>query len=469
MKVYGSEVYGLVSSVTQFLGFISMLDLGVGAVIQSTLYKPLARHDNRCISLIFNSAKRFFRIIALLLLIYVTILCVIYPKFINTNFDSKYSISLILIISISSFAQYYFAIPHQLLLNADQRMYVQCNAQTITVILNTIISVFLILSGCSIQIVKLASSVVFLIRPIFLMFYVKKHYSIDYKLNSKEEQIDQKWNGMAQHCATVVMNNTDVVVLTIFSTLDNVSIYTVYNLVLVGIRQFMAVISNAFMSLFGNILAKKEKELLDEVFLIYEWFVHTTVSFVFSLTIELIVPFVLVYTKDITDANYNVPLFAILICCAQAMFCLRIPYNTIICSACHYKETQTSAIVEMVLNISISLAFVYKMGLIGVAIGTIVAMSYRTFYFVFYLKSNILNREIKCFGKHFVIDVIQIVIIITLCSFVHVEVHNYLQWLFLAMIDCIIALFVIVVVNIIWYRFEIKQMLIKIGIIKRTT
>ena len=41
LSSYGSEVNGLVNSITQFLGIISFLELGVGSVIQSSLYKPL--------------------------------------------------------------------------------------------------------------------------------------------------------------------------------------------------------------------------------------------------------------------------------------------------------------------------------------------------------------------------------------------------------------------------------------------
>ena len=39
---YGSETNGLVASITQFLGFISFLELGIGAVVKSALYMPLA-------------------------------------------------------------------------------------------------------------------------------------------------------------------------------------------------------------------------------------------------------------------------------------------------------------------------------------------------------------------------------------------------------------------------------------------
>ena len=39
LKHYGSEVNGIISSINQFLVLISFLDLGVGSVVQSSLYK----------------------------------------------------------------------------------------------------------------------------------------------------------------------------------------------------------------------------------------------------------------------------------------------------------------------------------------------------------------------------------------------------------------------------------------------
>ena len=168
LSAYGSDVNGLVSSITQFLGFISFLDLGVGAVVQSAYYEPLANKDYSRVSSLFCYSKKFFRIVASILLIYVCVLCITYPLLVNSVFDIKYISVLIIIISISSFSQYYFAVPHQLLLNADQHLYIQANMQSISVILNTLGSVILIICGQSIHTVKLASSIIFLIRPIFL-------------------------------------------------------------------------------------------------------------------------------------------------------------------------------------------------------------------------------------------------------------------------------------------------------------
>ena len=98
---YGSDVNGLVSSITQMLGFITLLDLGIGAVVQASLYKPLSQKNNKQISLIFSSAQKYFQIIAKILLVYILGLCLYYVIFKSNNFSWIYTVTLIISISIS--------------------------------------------------------------------------------------------------------------------------------------------------------------------------------------------------------------------------------------------------------------------------------------------------------------------------------------------------------------------------------
>ena len=296
LESFGSDVNGLVNSITQFLGVITLLDLGVGAVVQSALYKPLADNNTNMISKIYVSANKFFRRLAEILLVYVVLLMIFYPMLVNKSFGHMYTALLIAAICISSFAQYYFGIVNSLLLNADQRGYIQYVAQIITLILNTFACYIIIKLGASIQIVKLTTSLIFLLRPLFLVFYVKKHYSIDPKITYTDEPIKQKWNGMAQHFASYVLNGTDNIVLTMFSTLGNVSIYSVYNVVIIGVKNALLSVTNGFQSLIGEMLAKKETMKLNAFFGFVEWFLHTGTTLVFGCTGVLIVDFVRVYT-----------------------------------------------------------------------------------------------------------------------------------------------------------------------------
>ena len=43
---FGSNVNGLLSSITQFLAYISLLESGIGPVVKASLYKPIAEKDN---------------------------------------------------------------------------------------------------------------------------------------------------------------------------------------------------------------------------------------------------------------------------------------------------------------------------------------------------------------------------------------------------------------------------------------
>lgn len=456
---YGSSVNGLVASVTQFLGFISMLELGVGSVIQSSLYKPLAQNNIEKINKILTSGRKFFRKIAILFLIYTIILMIFYPILMIESFDYLFTLLLILIVSVSSFCQYYFGITYQLLLNADQKNYIQLTIQIITIILNTLLCVILIYAGFGIHWVKLATAIIYILRPICLSVYVKKHYQVNLNTYFDEEPIKQKWNGLAQHIASVVLNNTDILILTIFSSLENVSVYSVYYFVVYGVRQIVFSCTTGIQSLLGNMYAKDELELLKNSFCTFEWLIHTLVTLVFSCTAILIVPFVKIYTAGVTDVDYIVPFFALLLTLSQAVYCLRLPYNLLILAVGHYKQTQTSAIIEMLINLIVSIILVYFYGIVGVAIGTFIAMLYRTVYFSKYISKKIFFSENTNFSKNIMTDFGTMSFILLIANQIPINnIDNYFGWIIMSLLTFGACLVVVLLINLILY----KQQFIKV-------
>ena len=452
---YGSSVNGLISSITQFLSFISLLDMGVGAVVQSNLYKPLADKDNDQISRIVKSSERFFRRLAYIFLAYIAVLCFVFPNMVD--FGAWYTISLLLIISISTLAQYLFGMTYQLLLNADQKAYIQLSMQIGTIVLNTVLAVVLMRIGASVHAVKLMTATVYVLRPLGQMLYVHKHYNINRNIKLEGEPIKQKWNGFSQHLASVVCKNIDVTVLTLFSTLENVSVYSVYYSVTSGIEQIIMTAATGLESLFGNMIAKNEGEKLLRTFCGVEWIVHTGVTIVFTIAAITIVPFVAVYTRGVTDANYITPLFGILLVVAYGALCLRVPYFRMIKAAGHFKETQNGAYISAALNTVITVACVFKYGLVGAAAGTLVAMVYHTCYFVWYLKSHIINRSAKYFVKYIITDsFIGIVSFIVTHGFI-VSCANYGEWLLLAIKVSAVVIIISVVVNVVMYRSQVTS------------
>lgn len=457
LNSFGSEVNGLVNSISQFLGIISFLELGVGAVMQSSLYKPLAEKDNALMSKIMVSGQKFFSKLALILLIYVIVLMSGYPFVVNKSFGFIYTATMIGIISISMFAQYYFGIVNSLLLTSDQRGYITYNVQTITLILNTAACFVLIKLGASIHLVKLTTSLVYLMRPLYLTFYVRKHYRLDRKIKYEGEPIKQKWNGVAQHVSAVVLGGTDSIVLTLFSTLSAVSIYSIYNIVINGVKQLLISMTNGIQAVMGELWAKQELAKLRDVFGWTEWVIHTGTTYIFGVTAILIVPFVQVYTKNITDANYIQPLFAVLLVAANAGHCLRLPYNIMILAGGHYKQTQSNYIIAAVMNIVISVVLVYKLGLVGVAIGTLAAMLYQTFWMAVYDSRNLIKWPFKNFIKQFIVDIITAMIMFFVNMVFNMSAVSYIAWIALALKVSICSLFIVLIINYIIYRTYVNK------------
>lgn len=455
---FGSSVNGVVNSISQFLQIVAFLDLGVGAVIQSALYKPLAQNDRKSISEIAASADRFFSNIAKILLGYVVILTVVFPIIVRDEYSFQYSASLIIAMSISTFSQYYFGMFDKLFLMADQRGYIQYNAQSVTLILNTIASAVLIQFGCSIQIVRASTSLIYMLRPIYLRWYVKQHYDFDRKVKYSGEPIKQKWNGLAQHIASVVLENTDNIVLTVFSTLASVSIYSVYHLVIYGVKNLFTVMSNGFQSFWGDMWSREEYDALRSSFEKIEWMLHMSCVFIFGCTACLVVPFVQIYTRGVTDADYYQPFFAIVLTAAHGMHCMRLPYHILIKAVGHYKQTQNNYILAMILNLTISIIVVKFMGVIGVAAGTLIAMVYQTVWMVWYDQKNILKNSKNTFIKLILADVAITVISSVISALFKLGNLNYFAWGILALKVVAVWTVVMILMNLVLYLNNVKWM-----------
>lgn len=449
---FGTEVNGLVNSIIQFLGVISLLELGVGAVVQSSLYKPLAENDVINVSKVVTSADKFFRNLGYILLIYVIVMMVYYPILVKQNFDFFFTATLIFAISIRFFAQYFFGIVNRLILLADQKAYIQFIAQIMAIIANTVGCYILIKFDCSVQAVYGMTSIIFLLQPVAIHLYIKKKYALNRKIHYDVEPIKQKWNGIAQHIAAVILSNSDSIVLTAFSTLANVSIYSVYLLPISGVQLLILSMTAGIQALIGNLLAKQDLAKLNKVFAWTEWLIHSGTIFLFTLTATLIVPFVRVYTQGVNDADYVQPLFAVLLVLANAVRCLRIPYNIMILAAGHYKQTQHNYIIAAMMNIVISIIGVKQFGLIGVALGTMAAMVYQTVWMAWYNSKNFIQWPMRNFFKQMAVNGVSAVSIFTVTGYFNMTGVSYLGWVVLAIKATVCGVFVVFLINYIFYK-----------------
>ncbi|QTE67032.1 polysaccharide biosynthesis C-terminal domain-containing protein [Clostridiales bacterium] len=420
---YGSEMNGVVHSISQFLSYTVLLEMGIGAVIPASLYAPLASGDHYRISAILSSGYKVYRRIGLICIAYVITLAALFPMLSGVSA----TLPLVIVLGIGRIASYMIGQPEQFLVISDQKGYIIYVLATVSQIVNTVVQVLLIRSGNPLYVVKLAGTLIGFIQIGLILLYVKRHYDIDRKVQYVEEPIPQKWNGIAQHVAYFVLENTDIILLTLFSTFQEISVYSVYFMVISGIRQIFFSVTYSVQPKLGELQVREDKGELRRFFASFERWIHVVTILAFGCVALFLVPFVQVYTDGITDANYTRPLFALLLTLAYGFQSIRDPYDKLILASGHFKQTQKNYIIAAVLNFGISVVAVQFWGLEGVALGTLAAMAYQAVYMAMYDTRVLLKRPDKVLLQNVALDLVLIGLFVLISQTVHLPVEEFFR------------------------------------------
>lgn len=399
LAYFGSQVNGLVSSLNQFLSYITLVEGGITGVIVANLYKPIVEHDDKKISSVLVTADRFFKKIGLLFIGYSVALSVAYPLVFQTGFGFGYVCLLTLILSLNLLIQYMFSLTLKTLLNADKKGYIVNLTQTGIVIFNIILALLSVMVCPSIHLLRLISGMLFILQPVVFGRYVRRHYKLDRSAEPDNSLIRSRWNGFAINLAAFIHNSTDVTVLTIFTNLKTVSIYSVYGLVSTGIKQLINACLSGIAHTVGQAYAKKDWKELNQKLDSYEYVVFVLVFFLFTVAALLITPFVQLYTMGITDTDYYQPLFGFLLLASEALYLVKLPHLDLAYAANKFRQITVPAYMEAGLNIVLSVVLVRWLGLIGVALGTIAGMAYRMVFHVYYTSRIIPGRAQHIFYR----------------------------------------------------------------------
>lgn len=428
ISTFGSEINGLVSSINQFLNFISLFEGGIFVAVLAELYLPIENKDDQLISKILRASNDFFKKLSLLFLVYTFILSICYPLFIVKGFSFIYVSSLVLILSINILMQYMFSVTNKILLQADQKLYIPNILSSITVVLNFILTVVIIKLFPSIHLVKIGASIAFLVQPIFYNWYVDKKYHLKKSFDRKYE-LKNKKDAFSQNFAHYINMNTDIILITTFLTLSDVSVYTVYLLAINALRNIICTAANSYQSALGKYGAQGDMEVLRKKYYDFENKIWIISTILFSTCLLLINPFVSIYTSGIYDANYYQPIFALIMCLAQFIYCIREPYRLLVLSAGKFKETNFGSYMEAFINIILSIILINKYGLIGVAIGTLVAIFFRFIYFMFFLHKDILYLKLKDVMKNCLSIVIMMIFNVYVYVSFPIKLSNFIGFI----------------------------------------
>ena len=353
---YGSEVNGLIVSVTEFLSYFKMVESGLAAAANAALYEPLARHDMPAVNGIVSAARGFYNSAGWFFTAITAIFAVAYPFFMpvhamDGSLMSRLSvIALILAMGVSGALEFFTMARYRVLLTADQRTYVVSLASMASLLLSTALIVVLPYLGQDVIVVRLAASLTILVRSVLLSRYVKKYYpEVNAFARPDKSALGKRWDALYMELTNVFQQGAGV----IFGTLVTrdagmLSVYGVYHMVTVGLWGVLKMATTGIYSIFGNLMVSESRESFQQAYTDFECLYDMAVTVLFGVATVLIVPFVNLYTHGIQDVNYNVPVLGMLIILEAVTTHMRSPLNLMISASGKFREVRGQCLAQVI-------------------------------------------------------------------------------------------------------------------------
>lgn len=453
LVAFGSEINGLVISITQFISYFSLVEAGLASAVTAALYLPLAEKKEKKLSSIIVAARDYYFYIGYIFSGLVIGLSIIYPIFINVESLSSFEIALLVVVlGFNGSLDFFTLSKYRALLTADQRYYVIANASTFAYIINFLLVYVCIKLSFDILTVRLVALSSYVLRSLILLFYVRKNYKwIDYSLSPNNDALNKRWDAMLLQFLGLVQTAMPVVLLTFLTKdLKIVSVYSIYNMVASSIIALLASLTNGFAAPLGDMLVKNESDNLKKTYTQYEFIFYSVMIWSYSCMSVLYIPFIKIYTHGINDIEYIHPMIALLFVLNGIAYNFKTPAGTLIGAAGLFNETRTATIVQSIIAIVFSIALIPKWGILGALIALIISNLYRDVELIIFMSRNVTKTSIRTTFKRMIYCIAILILSNLPFLFIDINTADLFTWFVNAIMVGLWCLFVLLLFNIIF-------------------
>lgn len=388
IQVLGDETLGLYQLFSQIMVYVALVDGGLTSAVLYALYKPNSSNNTKKINEILSGTFRVFNIIGAAIFFIAAIVAFIVPFLIKENsFDYLYIVFSFMLFSLSNVVSYFF-VPFTTLYEVKEKKYVVSLCIQTGQILQNVLEIVLLLNGWDFMSVLLMHSIIKLLSNLAVYICFKKEFS-QYKVNSKKKDynfLKQVKYLMVHKINGLISYNIDILIISRILGLVSVAVYSTYNYIINMLRQILEKISGSMLAIIGNSLT----EDLDKSHDIF----YELNSMVYFVAIVICVPltFALDSFIDIWYEGSIVTNFVIAIVFSTYLFgyIVKIPITTFVNASGLFKETKKCAIADTVINLSLSLLLVWKLGIAGVVLATTISV----FIAEYIMKNVVIHKHI---------------------------------------------------------------------------
>lgn len=267
VRCLSAEYLGVNGLFTNILTMLSLAELGIGGAIGFALYKPLAEDDKEKIASLMHLYGKAYKIIGCVVALVGLLMMPFLNAIITKQPNIKENLYVIYLVYLFNTASTYFFSYRSALLTAAQRNYIVLGINYTVTIMQSIIQIPTLLITHNYMAYLMIQTVGVFVNNIVVSWWAKKDYPYIVKRKvkplNKEEKKSLFINVKAltiNKIGTILVNNTDNIVLTYFSGLVSVGVVSNYVILMNTLTSLTSQLFNSLTASVGNLNAIESDE-----------------------------------------------------------------------------------------------------------------------------------------------------------------------------------------------------------------
>ena len=258
LHLLGKNYLGIGTLFSSILSFLSLTELGVGAAIVYSMYKPMAEKDDDRICALLNFYKNMYRLIGVAVLVIGTVILPFVPMLTKGDAPAEMNIYILYYLYLINSVISYFCFGYKRsILVAAQRSDITSNINTVIGLVVQIGQVFLLYLTRDFYVYAFAPIVGTVVNNLSVAIVTKKKYPQytgrgTLEKSVKKEILDKITGLFGTKLNTVVVHSSDVIVLSAFMGLGVTAMYGNYHYIMSSVCGFVMMFFSSMTAGIGN-------------------------------------------------------------------------------------------------------------------------------------------------------------------------------------------------------------------------
>lgn len=446
----GSDYNGLNSIISQFLTVITLVEGGFTTASLVALFQPYTNKDLSEINQVLAESSYKFRKIGLYALLFGLVFAAIFAALIQTPIPYLVVLAVLWIALLSTVFNLTYVSRLRILFQAAQDEYIYALITLISNLFTRGFMILLLLQTENIVIVRMVYCFFAILTGIAVRLVFQKRYPfIDLSVSwDHVKRINGTRDVLIGKVVSVVYSSAPSLFLSVFANTVLTSVYSVYTSIINVVTSIMNIAISSPQNALGQVLHENDSGKSLNVMEEFEYFVILALTVLFSALGSVLLSFIGIYTRGVTDAEYiNATLAAILLSTFYLQL-LHIPSGLCIYMGGYFSVERKIQIIALCVLLPCNLIFGFSAGFYGILMSNILCNLVLAGLEIGYVHKYIFPGSLPSFFKSLLPNLILTVLLIVFLQPIAVRwITGYFSFLIVGCCSVLVAAAAVFLLN----------------------